>query len=386
MKIAYVDAFSGISGDMFLGALIDAGLSLDELRGQLARLTLPDRYELEVTQTKKGALRASQFQVRVEQAAHTHHRHYSEIAEMIEASPLSTRVRQASLAIFRLLAEAEGRVHGTPPEEVHFHEVGAVDSIVDIVGAAVGLEQLEIERLYASPLPMGSGMVQSQHGPLPLPAPATLQVLVAVHAPTVPSPASVELVTPTGAALLGALATFEQPSLRLLGVGVGAGQRDLPWPNVLRLMLGEVESPGGPPLVLIETNIDDMNPQVFGHVMGRLLEAGALDVYLTPIYMKKNRPATLLGIIARKADEHHLARLVLAETTTLGLRVQPIYRYEAQRTERLVATPYGDVPLKLKLLDGQVVQAAPEYDVCARLADEHQVPLMVIYQAALNAA
>jgi len=386
MKIAYVDAFSGISGDMFLGALIDAGLSLDELRGQLARLTLPDRYELEVTQTKKGALRASQFQVRVEQAAHTHHRHYSEIAEMIEASPLSTRVRQASLAIFRLLAEAEGRVHGTPPEEVHFHEVGAVDSIVDIVGAAVGLEQLEIERLYASPLPMGSGMVQSQHGPLPLPAPATLQVLAAVHAPTVPSPASVELVTPTGAALLGALATFEQPSLRLLGVGVGAGQRDLPWPNVLRLMLGEVESPGGPPLVLIETNIDDMNPQVFGHVMGRLLEAGALDVYLTPIYMKKNRPATLLGIIARKADEHHLARLVLAETTTLGLRVQPIYRYEAQRTERLVATPYGDVPLKLKLLDGQVVQAAPEYDVCARLADEHQVPLMVIYQAALNAA
>lgn len=403
MKIAYVDCFSGISGDMFLAALLDAGLPLEHLQSQLAQLNLPEPFEIGVRKVLKGAIQASLLEIKL--GEHTHepeheqayhplnprtarvncegHRHMAEIHRLIEDSALSPRVKAASLAIFQRLAEAEGSVHGVPVEEVHFHEVGAVDSIIDTVGAAVGLEYLGIERLYASPLPLGSGQVNTQHGLLPLPAPATLALLAAAHAPLVPSPAQKELVTPTGAAILASLATFEQPAMTLTGLGTGAGQRELPWPNILRLLLGETES-SHQAMVMIETNIDDASAQQLGHVMGRLFAAGALDVYFTPIYMKKNRPATMLSIIARKADEAGMARLVLEETTTFGMRVYPIYRYEAGRTFQTVQTEYGEVTVKLKLLDGKVVQAAPEYDVCARLAAEHNVPLMQVYAAALK--
>jgi uncharacterized protein (TIGR00299 family) protein len=321
--------------------------------------------------------------------AHPHHRPYSEIRELIDSSGLSPAVKTGSQAIFHCLAEAEAQVHGVPVDEVHFHEVGAVDSIIDTVGAAIGLEYLGIQRLYASALPLGSGQVNTQHGLLPVPAPATLRLLTAAHAKVVPSQAQVELVTPTGAAILAALATFQQPTMTLTGLGMGAGRRELPWPNVLRIMLGESETASMPPenprsvgVVVIETNIDDISAQALGHVMGRLFSAGALDVYFTPIYMKKNRPATMLSVIARKSDEAALARLILEETTTFGMRVQPIYRYEAERAFRSVQTEYGEVPLKLKILDGKVVQAAPEYEVCARLANEHNVPLAKVYAAA----
>jgi uncharacterized protein (TIGR00299 family) protein len=247
------------------------------------------------------------------------------------------------------------------------------------------LEYLGIQRLYASPLPLGSGTVNTQHGLLPVPAPATLRLLTAAHAQVVPSQAQVELVTPTGAAILAALATFQQPAMTLTGLGMGAGRRELPWPNVLRILLGESEA-ASLPMVVIETNIDDISAQALGHVMGRLFSAGALDVYFTPIYMKKNRPATMLSVIARKSDEAALARLILEETTTFGMRVQPIYRYEAERAFRTVQTEYGEVPLKLKILDGKVVQAAPEYEVCARLATEHNVPLAKVYAAAVKEA
>jgi uncharacterized protein (TIGR00299 family) protein len=387
MKVAYCDCFSGISGDMFLGALLDAGLPLDHLRGMLGLLKLPDPFEIGVSKVHKGAIQASLFDVRMEAHehehthTHAHSRNFADIRELIGASSLSDAVKAASLGIFQRLAEAEAGVHGEPVDEVHFHEVGAVDSIIDTVGAAVGLEYLGIERLYASPLPLGSGKVNTQHGLLPVPAPATLQLLAAAHAPVVPSTAQVELVTPTGAAILASLATFEQPAMTLTGLGTGAGRRDLPWPNVLRLMLGETES-GSQPMVVIETNIDDASGQVLGHVMGRLFAAGALDVYFTPIYMKKNRPATMLSVVARKADEAALAHLILQETSTFGMRVQPIYRYEAGRSFQNVQTEYGEVPVKLKILDGKVVQAAPEYDICARLANDHQVPLMQVYAAA----
>ena len=247
-----------------------------------------------------------------------HHRHLSDILDILSASHLSEYVKQTTARIFNLLAEAEARVHGETVEQIHFHEVGALDSIVDVIGAVIGLEALGIERLYASPLPYGSGTVNSDHGTLPLPAPATLEVLRLAHAPLTPSPAQVELVTPTGAAILAALATFERPNLTITGLGIGAGKRDLPWPNVMRLIVGETPSSGNSEMIQIETNIDDMNPQVFGHVMERLFAAGALDVYLTPIYMKKNRPATLLGVIAKRQDEAALAELILRETTTLG--------------------------------------------------------------------
>ncbi len=401
MKIAYVDCFSGISGDMFLAALIDAGLPLEVLRAELAKLALPEAFTLEVSETCKGRLRACLLHVDVphlhehahdhepnhdhdHEHAHAHQRGWREIRELIQASPLDEGVKLTSLAIFSRLAAAEGRVHGVPPEEVHFHEVGAVDSIVDIVGAAIGLRLLGIERLYASALPMGSGTVESQHGLLPLPAPATLELLAEAKAPTVPSSARVELVTPTGAAILAALATFEQPPMTVSGRGVGAGQRELPWPNILRLIVGEGAGQSGGHVAL-ETNIDDMNPQLFAPVMERLFATGALDVYLAPIYMKKNRPGTLLGVIARAQDEPALARLLLEETTTLGVRVHPVARYEAGRESRTVDTEFGPLQVKLKLLEGRVLQAAPEYEDCLRVAQARGVPLARVLSAAAAA-
>ena len=232
---------------------------------------------------------------------------------------------------------------------------------------------------------LGSGQVETQHGLLPLPAPATLEILALAHAKTVPSPAQVELVTPTGAAILAALAIFEQPRLVLSATGVGAGQRELPWPNILRLVIGEQESGSAEEVVLIETNIDDMNPQLFGNVMNRLLTAGALDVFFTAVQMKKNRPGTILSVVARWSDEVDLVRLILKETTTLGIRIHPVRRYEAGREFRTVQTPFGAVSMKLKLLDGEVIQAAPEYDACLKLAELHGVPLMQVYNAALAA-
>jgi uncharacterized protein (TIGR00299 family) protein len=377
MKIAYADCFSGISGDMFLASLLDAGLPLDTLQAGISKLNLKEKVELRLSETRKSALRAASLEVIV---PHGHHdRHLSDILEIFSASQLSEGVKQISAQIFTLLADAEARVHGETIEQVHFHEVGALDSIVDVTGVVIGLEALGIERLYASPLPYGDGTVKSEHGFLPLPAPASLEVLRLVHAPLTPSSAQVELVTPTGAAILAALATFERPSLTVTEVGIGAGKRDLPWPNIMRLIVGETASSGNPEMVQIETNIDDMNPQVFGHVMERLFVAGALDVYLSPIYMKKNRPATLLGVIARRQDEAALAELILRETTTLGLRIQPIYRYEAQRKFRLIHTRYGDVKLKQKIINGQVLQSMPEYDDCVRLANENDVSLAEIY-------
>ncbi|HEX2994955.1 MAG TPA: nickel pincer cofactor biosynthesis protein LarC, partial [Anaerolineales bacterium] len=301
MKIAYVDCFSGISGDMFLAALLDAGLPLEVLQDAIKKLDLPEKVELHLTETHKGALRAANLDVIVPH--NHHHRHLSDILDILSRSRLSEQVKQTAGRVFILLAEAEARVHGEPIEQVHFHEVGALDSIVDITGAAIGLETLGIERLYASPLPYGSGMINSEHGQLPLPAPATLEVLQLAHAPLTPSPADVELVTPTGAAILGTLATFERPTLTITGTGIGAGKRDLAWPNVMRLIVGETPANGTSDMVQLETNIDDMNPQFYGYLMEKLFAAGARDVFLTPIQMKKNRPGTLLGVIADRRDE-----------------------------------------------------------------------------------
>lgn len=381
MKYAYCDCFSGISGDMFLGALIDAGLPLDLLRSSIDALQLPEAVDLRVEETRQGALRACSVEVLAGESHH--HRHLRDISAIIEGSGLPNTVQARALAIFQILAEAEARVHGSTIEQVHFHEVGAIDSIVDIVGAAVGLDFFGIDRLYSSAVPFSGGQVQTAHGTLPVPAPATLEILVRAHAQMAPSAAQVELVTPTGAAILAAMATFERPNLVVTGVGVGAGKRKLPWPNIFRLILGESTVEAAYPMVLLETNIDDMNPQVYGHVMEKLFQAGALDVYLTPIYMKKNRPGTLLGVVARRQDEPALARMILSETTTLGLRVQPVYRYTAQREFQTVHTPFGDVPLKVKLLDGKPIQASPEYEDCARLAQEQGVLLAEVYAAAL---
>jgi pyridinium-3,5-bisthiocarboxylic acid mononucleotide nickel chelatase len=383
MKIAYVDCFSGISGDMFLASLLDAGLPLEVLNNEINKLNLEEKIELQTQTTRKGALRALALDVKVPHSHH--HRHLSDILEIIHSSQLDEAVKKTAGTIFTLLAQAEARVHGEPVEHIHFHEVGALDSILDIVGASFGLHYLGIERLYASALPVGSGQIQSQHGLLPLPAPATLELMRLGKIPLVPSPAEVELVTPTGAAILASLATFERPHMVMTALGIGAGQRDLPWANILRLMIGETPAGMEQGMVQIETNIDDMNPQMFGNIMERLFKAGAMDVYMVPVYMKKNRPATLLGVIARRQDEAAIADLILRETTTLGMRVLPIYRYEAQRQFQKVNTPYGEATLKIKLLDGRPIQAMPEYDECQRLAAEHQVSLAEVYAAILAA-
>jgi hypothetical protein len=383
MKVAFADCFSGISGDMFLAALLDAGLSPDTLREGIEGLGLPEKVELRLTQTHKGGLRAADLEVVVPDSRSD--RGLSDILDILSGSRLSDAAKGSAARVFTLLAEAEARVHGEPVERVRFHEVGALDSIVDVVGAAIGLDALGIERLYASPLPYGSGTVESRHGPLPLPAPATLELLRLAHAPLRPSSAQVELVTPTGAAILAALAVFERPDLTVASVGVGAGKRDLPWPNLMRLIVGEVPADGVTEMVQLETNIDDMNPQFYGHVMDKLMAAGARDVFLTPIQMKKNRPGTLLGVIACRRDEAALAELLLRETTTLGLRVQPIARYEAAREVRAVDTAYGTLTVKLKILEGKVVQSVPEYDDCVRLANENGVSLAEIYKATYEA-
>ncbi|MBI4926562.1 MAG: nickel pincer cofactor biosynthesis protein LarC [Anaerolineae bacterium] len=383
MKLAYVDAFSGVSGDMFLASLLDAGVPLEEMQAMLDQLRLPERVQVRVEETRKGALRAAL--VTVDAPESHHHRHLSDIQAMITASGLPDAVQDASLKVFQVLAEAEARVHGTSVEHVHFHEVGALDSIADVVGAAIGLHLLGIERLYASALPYGSGQVMTEHGALPLPAPATLEILSRAHVPLTPSPAHFEQVTPTGAALLAALATFERPDMLLERIGVGAGRKDFAWPNVLRLWLGRSPADQDFPMVVLETNIDDMNPQLYGMVMAKLFEAGARDVFFTPIYMKKNRPATMLSIIARRSEEAALARIVMEQTSTLGLRVQPVYRLEAEREFHQVDTSYGAVPVKVKILDGRKFHAQPEFDACARIAQEHNVPVAEVYTAALLA-
>ena len=385
MKIAYCDCYSGISGDMFLGALIDAGLALEELRSGLAGLGLEAAYQLEANETHKGSLRATQFRVLLAGQAPAYERNLIDITRLIQGSDLPQQVIDHSLRIFTWLAEAEGHVHGVPPEQVHFHEVGAVDAIVDICGAALGLHLLGIKKLYASPLPLGGGQVDSAHGALPLPAPATLELLAATGAPTYQRPTHLELVTPTGAAILAALAEFSQPEMRLQRIGTGAGMRELPWPNLLRLWVGESQSASQPGFSLIETNIDDMNPEFYGHVMQLLFEAGALDVFFTPIYMKKNRPATMLSVIATQQDEPKLATLLLRETSTFGVRVQPFTRYEAERSIVTISTAYGEIPLKLKLVDGKALSATPEFEVCRQIALEKQLPLETVFRAALEA-
>ena len=384
MKIAYLDCFSGISGDMLLGALIDAGFSPQRLTEMVADLGLPENVEVQVGNVVKNGLRACSVAIKTGESHH--HRHLQDINIIIENSHLPDAVQQNALTVFRRLAEAEARVHGTNVENVHFHEVGALDSIVDILGSMLGLHELGIAQVYASPLPFSGGSVTGAHGKLPLPAPATAELLAAARAPLVPCDAAVELVTPTGAAILAALACFERPALRLHRVGVGAGQRDLEWANILRVLIGEAEDAARPEVVTLECNIDDMNPEYFGAVMDALFEAGALDVYFSPIYMKKNRPAAMLSVIARPADETALAQMLLKETTTFGLRVQRATRYEAQRETRTVATPFGEIRVKLKMLAGEICQAAPEYEDCRKAALAQGVPPYTVYTAAAAAA
>jgi uncharacterized protein (TIGR00299 family) protein len=392
MRLAYLDAFSGISGDMTLGALVDLGFPLDALRDVIVTLALPD-VTVDTEPIERSGIRATKLRVRVRGAPPEHsggehgHRAYVEIRDLIARSALPTRVRSDALAVFARLAEAEGRVHGVPSERVEFHEAGALDAIVDVVGACLGFAHLGIDAIHASSLPLGRGFVRAAHGPLPVPAPAVVELLAG--RPVRLEDGTAELVTPTGAALVAALARPEPvPELRVAAVGWGAGERVLAdRPNLLRIVVGEPAiAPGSDTVVVLETTIDDLSPQVYEHVLERLLGAGARDAFLVPVMMKKTRPGTMLRVLADPADRERLAAIVFAETSTIGIRWTTWHRLVLPREERTVGTPWGSVRVKIARAPDGTPNVAPEFEDCRRLAAAHGIALKTVHQAAIAAA
>ena len=372
MLICYLDAFSGISGDMTVGALLDAGLDFDGLNDALRSLGTGAAFRAE--KVRRQGIAATKFHVEGDETKE--HRHLPQIVRILEAAAIPARARDHAIAVFQRLAEAVAKVHGVPVDKVHFHEVGAVDSICDIAGACYGFDALGIEAIYSSALNVGGGTVRTEHGVLPVPAPATAELLRGK--PIYARGPEVELTTPTGAAIASTLAAGfgPMPAMRISATGYGAGGRDFPeHANVLRLMIGEKSQAAESTTVsIIEANIDDSTPEVLGYAMERLLEAGALDVTMTPLLMKKNRPGTLLSVIARPEDQERLAQIVLLETSTLGLRMLTAERRVQARSIVEVETPHGKVRVKVSA-SGAV---APEYEDCRRLARETGTPLRQI--------
>lgn len=401
MKAIYLDAFSGISGNMLLGAFLHAGLPQKHLETELKKLSIEDEYNLEIKEVDRNGIKAIHFDVALtgrvarpfvehiskEEHHHEHHhshRTFKTIREMIENSALSAFVKEKSVKIFEVLAKAEGKVHGKPKDEVAFHEVGAVDSIVDIVGSVIAIEYFGIEKIYSSPLNTGGGSVKCAHGLMPVPAPAVAELLINI--PHYHKREEVELTTPTGAAFVRALAepVYDLPrNFRSTKIAYGAGTRELPIPNALRVYFGECENFGSGEYEIIETNIDDMEPQIFGYLYDELLSKGALDVWTVPVYMKKNRPAIKLSVLIDSAFENDIAKILFKETTSIGFRVIKVdYRLEAARKEVTVNTKYGDVRGKVSVYDGEIVSLSVEYEDCKNLAKKCNAPLKKVrYEA-----
>ena len=372
MKICYFDAFSGISGDMTVGALLDAGADWRALETALASLNLGATCRVE--KTKRKGIAASKFTVTHQEQKK--HRHLPHIEKIIAAGEIPAKARDNALAVFRRLGEAEAETHGVPIEKVHFHEVGAIDSICDIVGACVALDSLGVEEIYCSQVNVGSGTVETEHGTLPIPAPATARLLK--DRPIYSAGPQTELTTPTGAALITTLAQGfgALPSVRMLAQGFGAGDKDFPMQaNVLRVLVGEKTSAAeATSVTILEANIDDSTPQVLGYAMERLFAEGALDVTLTPVFMKKNRPATLISVIAAPETVEELAAVLFAETSTLGLRMISAERRVLAREIAEVETSFGKIRVKYNERGG----VTPEYEDCRRVAAEKGVPLRVV--------
>lgn len=380
-KVAYLDCFSGVSGDMLLGAIIDAGVEAGALSNELTKLGL-EGWSLRVERVRRAGVTATLAHVDLAEATQPH-RQLPEITAIFEASSLADGDKRSALAIFRRLAEAEGRIHGVAAEEIEFHEVGSLDAIVDIAGAVAGLRMLGIEKLYCSALPAGGGTARSAHGALPVPAPATLELMAAVNAPMASSAGDrpMEMVTPTGAAIMTTLATFERPAMLVGATGYGAGGRDPEgWPNVLRIWTGEAVEAARPGMVQIETNIDDTTPEIFGYVQERLFGAGAADVWFQAIQMKKNRPGVLVSVICMVEHEGAITDVLMRETSTLGVRVTPVARHEAQREAFEFTSSIGPAAVKVKRLPGEPPRVAAEFEVCRRIAEARGLPLREVYR------
>lgn len=387
MKTLYLDAFAGISGDMMLGVLVDLGVPVDVFRETAAALGLGE-VEISAGRTERKGIGAAKVHVRAPERGVV--RTYAHIKGLIEKSKLTPDVKEKSQRVFAVLAEAESRIHSRNIEHVHFHELGSADTLVDVVGSVRGLEYLAVEELLCSPLPMGTGMIKTSHGIYPVPAPAVTEILKGV--PVYSSGIPTEIVTPTGAAIVAALAAdfCLLPLMRLQAVGYGAGDRDLEIPNVLRGMLGERESPARgrsrERRLVFSTNIDDMNPEIYPYVMERLFEAGAEDVWLYPIQMKKSRPAVTLCMLVPPSLEEQIKEVLFAETKTLGIRVEEVDKEYLDREIVEVETPFGRVRVKLAYREGKPVNIAPEYEDCRLAAVQHGVPLKDVYAAAEEAA
>ncbi|HEV2352492.1 MAG TPA: nickel pincer cofactor biosynthesis protein LarC [Terriglobia bacterium] len=388
MKLAYLDCSSGISGDMFMAAMLDAGLEPKRLLEELKKLSL-GFYEFKRTRVMRGGLAGTFIEIR-DPGKHPA-RHLAEIEKLIEESTLADSVKANALKIFGRLAEAEGKLHNMPPGEVHFHEVGALDAILDIVGACVGLELMEISELVCSSLNVGGGVIEAAHGTLPLPAPATAELLRGL--PVYSSGNDGELVTPTGAAIVSTLAVKfgPMPAMKVERIGYGAGKMNFPrHPNLARLFVGqkeeaaqpEVGSPGDELVSIIQANLDDMSPQLYGYFVEQALSAGALDVTCSPVQMKKNRPGLEVSVMCETSKSDALAQLLFEQTTTIGLRIYEARRKVLDREVVSVDTPHGPVRVKVARQNGKVVNAAPEYEDCQKLAGEKSVPLKEIILAA----
>ncbi|MEL6326307.1 MAG: nickel pincer cofactor biosynthesis protein LarC [Cyanobacteria bacterium J06626_23] len=422
-RIAYLDCPTGIAGDMCLGALLDAGLPLSVLEMQLAQLGLTEEYQLEVKTVHRQSQAATEVSVQLQPHPphHSHHgRHLPEIEALIRSTGLSARVIDWSLAIFRRLADAEAAVHGVTPDQVHFHEVGATDALVDIVGTCIGLDWLGVTQLYCSALPVGGGMVKAAHGRLPVPAPAVLRLLAQKQVPIYSNGIERELVTPTGGAIATTLATGfgAPPPMTLTAIGQGAGHRDLPIANILRLWLGHGSAPAhthhhvsqtksaaaaahhspvprdsaGEPadeaVIELQTQVDDMTPQAVGYLYERLFAVGALDVFAHSVGMKKNRPGLLLTVICRPQQSRQCRRVLFQETPTLGIRSTQQQRQYLYREQVPVDTPYGNIQIKIARVrpGGAILNLHPEYEDCARCAREQGVPWKQVYQGAITQA
>ena len=384
MKIAYFDCPSGAAGDMIMAALVDAGAPLDALRSELRKLPL-EGWELVAREVRKGAFRATKVDVEIDPHAHPHHRALGDVLALLERSGLGAAVREKAARVFTRLADAEARAHGTTRDRVRFHDVGAVDAIVDVTGACVGLELLGVQAVHVSALPLGGGVVDGPHGQVPVPAPGTAELLRGF--PVVDTGVKAELVTPTGAAILTtlALSAGRMPAMTVAAVGYGAGTRDLPGiPNVLRCFVGETvdAAPGDETILQVETTIDDMSPQLYEPLIERLFEAGALDVFLQPVVMKRGRPGVVVTTLCAPDRIDDLSRVLFEETSTIGVRWSERRRTRLQRESVTLTTAYGAIPFKVSRLGGRVITVTPEFVDVARIAREKSLPVREVLDQA----